>query len=113
MTDIKIDKKIWDQLSSAKQASVTKRLIDNNVIKSDDTIIATSDEESHLDTFQAFRDCGYECDQEATATFAACMKSPGTDPDTCRRIAQATFFSCMENCVEDDDDDDDDDEDEE
>jgi|GEM_PF-1960597 len=105
MADIKVDKKIWDLLSKTTQASISKRLLDTNVIKAADTIVAADDVQTHIDQFQAFRDCGYACDQEATATFAACMQSPGMDADTCRGIAQATFFSCMEHCREEDEDD--------
>jgi len=107
MSDIKIDKSVWKLLSSTTQAAITKRLVDNNIIGADDVIVA--DEEAtdvkapQLSAFQAFRDCGSSCDQEATATFVACMQSPGTNQKLCGKIAQATFFECMENCVDDDD----------
>ena len=106
MADIKVDKKTWDQLSGFTQASISKRLIDSNVIKTTDTIVGADDVEPSLGPFQAFRDCGSTCDQEAAATFMACMQSPGADADRCREIASNTFFACKESCDEDEDDDD-------
>lgn len=108
MSDIKINQSVWKFLSTATQDAITKRLVANNIIGAGDVIVA--DEEAtdanapQLGAFQAFRDCGSSCDQEATAIFVACMQSPGTDEKLCGKIAQATFFDCMENCVDDDDD---------
>lgn len=112
MADIKINKKLWDAVSDQNKKSITDHLVDHEVIKPTDKIVADENTPVPSPDTQVFGAtigdvttfglipgwiCKAACDAAAAAAVAACTAT-GPGLAACLALIAAAREACRNGC---------------